>query len=249
MLRTSPLLWSKRIRHGSPHGTAKRSPTGRVYVTTYQQELVAYELGPDSGNLDWHPYIPKLAQTKCLACHQERQIEDLERRHPWRERFINEAAIWTLPLRALKSLAPPGELRRTLVAEGNGTQDYVAVEKQGKLAWSRRGTRASLVELGPNGEPNLEHAIHVRLEPGLVWTAPDGRPNPQVSHRRQFPRLPPRMSVGYSTEQPARAERAFSATCSTSSAFTRMRVNRHPLRPSSVANGQSALRRSYWFYR
>src|SRR5260221_3877086 len=146
---------------------------GRVYVTTYQEELVAYELGPEGGNLDWTPYVPTLAQTKSAACHQDGQIAELERRHPWSERYINEATIWTLPSRALRALTPPGDVRRSLAVEGTATQTYVAVEKQGRLAWSLNETSADLVQIGPDSDPPLEQAIHVRLGPGAVWTASD----------------------------------------------------------------------------
>jgi hypothetical protein len=78
-----------------------------------------------------------------------------------------------LPTRALQSLSPPGGVQRVLAVEGNGTQSYVAVEKQGRLVWTLKETTADLLELGPDGEVKPERPARVRLGPGAVFTADD----------------------------------------------------------------------------
>ena len=165
-------LWDGALGY-VPHMAPPTIADGKVFATTYDQKLVAYELGPEGHNQNWNPTIPTLSLTKCQSCHQATEVADLQRRHPWSERYINEASIWALPLRALQSLSPPQGVRRSLAVEGNGTQTYVAVEKNGQLVWTLKETTADLLELGPDGEVKPQQPVRVRLGAGAVFTAND----------------------------------------------------------------------------
>ena len=120
-----------------------------------------------------HRFEAFLSLAKCQACHQAAQVAELQRRHPWSERYINEASVWVLPSRALRSLTPPPRAQRILAVEGNGKQTYVAVEKHGQLVWTLKETTADLLELGPDGEVKRERPARVRLTAGAVFTAHD----------------------------------------------------------------------------
>ena len=166
------LLCDVKLGH-VPHMALPTVADGKVFATTHDQELVIYDLGAENNNLNYIPTTPGLSLTKCQGCHQAAEIEDLQRRHPWSERYINEASIWALPTRALQSVSPPRRVQRVLAVEGNGTQSYVAVEKQGRLVWTLKETTADLLELGPDGEVKPERSARVRLGAGAVFTADD----------------------------------------------------------------------------
>jgi hypothetical protein len=158
-----------------PHWGPPTIADGKVFVTTLNAEVIAYELGPDPNNLNWTPYKPKLAYEACQACHTDRQREELTRRNPLRKFFIDEAAVWIEPARAKQAVSPPEGSRKRLVLEGNGVQTYIATtseKEKGKLVWTPKETTANLVEVGPEGSAKQD-PVRVRLSAGPVWTASD----------------------------------------------------------------------------
>jgi len=159
-----------------PHWGPPTIADGKVFVTTSDAEVIAYELGPDLNNLNWTPYQPKLAYESCQACHTDQQREELTRRNPLSKFFINEAAVWIEPARAKRDVSPPEESRKSFVLEGNGVQIYTATaskKKKDKLVWTLKETTADLREIGPEGSAKQD-SVRVRLSAGSVWTASDG---------------------------------------------------------------------------
>jgi PQQ-like domain len=168
-------LWDHQF--GSvPHWGPPTIADGKVFVTTSDAEVIAYELGPDPNNLNWTPYKPKLAFASCQACHTDQQREELTRRNPLRKFFIEEAAARIEPARAKQAVSPPEGSRKNLVLEGNGVQIYTATaskKEKNKLEWTLKETAADLVEVDPEGSAKQD-SMRVRLSAGPVWTASDG---------------------------------------------------------------------------
>jgi hypothetical protein len=138
---------------------------GKVFIGTWSNELIVYELGPPKGGPSgmWKAY----------------QVPSGPKRPSLHERYEDEESILGLPAMALNALAPPEHHVRDLLMEGEGVQIYEARENAGtggKLSWRSTGSRVKLTVLNANLQTTGAAAkrIQVELSPGPAWSASDG---------------------------------------------------------------------------
>ena len=63
-----------------------------------------------------------------------------------------------------------------MTLEGNGIRTYYAAGNRGELKWMLKETTADLVTLKEPGQRSANDApVHVRLDPGWVWSADGNR--------------------------------------------------------------------------
>jgi hypothetical protein len=142
--------------------------------------LMAFELGAVNGSErkqgETHQPVKRQASYSCNFCHSsEKDLQELIRSHPMRERFANNASMRTLPVFCFRMVAPPAGHSRKAILEGNGQQIYVAEQIKEKLVWRAKDTTADLSEVAVSEEGGKNSMpLHVRLSEGLVWTASDG---------------------------------------------------------------------------
>jgi hypothetical protein len=174
--QTLELLWSQAIGH-TPHWAPPTIADGKVFVTNFDRELIAFVLGPEPNAIPWTPYRPALAYRRCQTCHTEAAIKEFARTTSLTKFYFNEARFFQLPAQTMRRLSVPTGLHKGLTLEGTGVATYEAQPNprdNRKLSWILKGTTAELSEFEPEPGARENNPTLVRISSDSVWTATDG---------------------------------------------------------------------------